>query len=130
MSLDPNDNGGYILSWNRGKTVVQAPLDQQVNLPMIRGRPSYTKFHALAAAFKCFPTIIPDDDDDYEESTAYHAEVFFQEPIQEQKTESFTTEPNSKEPQVVINDPITHRDEALFLSWHVKLGHAPFRNIQ
>jgi hypothetical protein len=31
---------------------------------------------------------------------------------------------------VSIDDLITPRDEALFLSWHLKMGHAPFRNIQ
>ena len=27
MVLDASDHGGYLLSWNRGKTVVEAPLD-------------------------------------------------------------------------------------------------------
>ncbi len=27
-------------------------------------------------------------------------------------------------------DDKTSRDEDLFLSWHIKLGHAPFKNIQ
>ena len=41
-----------------------------------------------------------------------------------------TKSPEPTETVKHIDDPVTHRDEALFLSWHVKLGHAPFRNIR
>ena len=48
MVLDASDHGGYLLSWNRGKTVVEAPLDFQTNLPMIQGLPTYQSFQAFA----------------------------------------------------------------------------------
>ena len=75
MCLDPNYRGGYVLSWNRGKTVVQAPLDPIVNLPMIRCCSTYTKYQTYAAAFHCNPTMIPDDDDEHD-GNEYIDEVF------------------------------------------------------
>ena len=30
----------------------------------------------------------------------------------------------------MLDTPLTHRDEALFLMWHTKLGHTPFRNLR
>jgi hypothetical protein len=46
------------------------------------------------------------------------------------KTFHFKVGPNAMEPTVQIDDPITHRDEDLLLSWHLKLGHAPYHYIR
>ncbi len=126
MCLDSNDRGGYILSWNQGKTIVQVPLDHDVNLPMIRGCSTYATYATFAAAFQCHPAIIPDN---YYDDNAYHQEENFQgSTATNEKQVTFADKINTREPQVHIDDPVTHPDEALFLSWHVKLGHAPFRN--
>ena len=113
MCLDPNDGGGYILSWNRGKTVVQATLDPIVNLPMIRCCSTYTKYRTYAAAFHCNPTIIPDDDDE-QDGDEYIDEVFFDDEIDRSKEEQFLDGFNDKEPKIQVDDPLTHRDEAQF----------------
>ena len=99
---------------------------------MIQGLPTYHSFQAFAAAFHCLPTIIPDDDDDYEEIEPMTGTTLDDEGASdsEPKAINFTDEDNIKEPTIHIDDPITHRDEAMFLSWHIKLGHAPFRNIR
>ena len=119
MCLDPNDQGGYILSWNRGRTIVQVPLDSTVNLPMIRGQATYSDFSAFSAAFPLQSTIrlVGANDDDDDLPTTKH--VRFADDVK-----------NVFESSPSLDDPITHRDEALFLSWHIKLGHAPFRNIR
>ena len=121
MSLDPGDSGGYLLAWNRGKTVVEAPLDPQSNLPMVQGVSTYRGFSTFAAAFHCLPTVVADDTDEYEDEP---------EGDMASKTIRFADGTNFNEPTVRLDDPITHRDEALFLAWHVKLGHAPFRNVR
>ncbi len=54
----------WLLSWNQGNTVVQVPLDHDVNRPMIRGCSTYATYATFVAAFQCYPTIIPDDDND------------------------------------------------------------------
>jgi hypothetical protein len=116
MSLDPNDNGGYILSWNRGKTIVQVPLDSTANLPMIQGQAFYPSFSAFAAAFPAQSTFPVDEDTTDVAPTT--------------KRVRFADDANPFEPSISVDEPLTHRDEALFLSWHVKLGHAPFRNLR
>ena len=138
MWLDPSDVGGYNLSWNRGRTIVDAPLDPQSNLPMVQGRSSYESFSAFASAFQCLPTIIPDDDYEYDElaenNTNYHDDDFSQEedhhPQGTPREVMFSDEANINEPTIKIDDPVTYRDKALFLSWHIKLGHVPFQNIR
>ena len=61
LSDDPK--GGYELVWNRGHTQVHVPLDPTTNLPTLGGYGSYQQFQTFAAGFRCFPTLIPDDDD-------------------------------------------------------------------
>ena len=46
------------------------------------------------------------------------------------QTVSFEDEENGHERPTKIDDPVTHRDKALFMSWHLKLGHAPFKTIR
>jgi hypothetical protein len=142
MSMNPEDKGGYLLAWNRGKTVVNFKLDSQVNLPMIQGTATYNSFCVFAASFPAFPTLIPNDDDEYvdegqgtherETLHPFHQERETLHPFHQDKPHSvsFSTESIRETPRKEIDDPLTPRDEALFLSWHSKLGHAPFRNIR
>ena len=37
MIMNPDNNDGYLLSWNRRRTIVQALLDPHINLPIIQG---------------------------------------------------------------------------------------------
>ena len=37
MIMNSENNDGYLLSWNRGRTIVQALLDPHINLPIIQG---------------------------------------------------------------------------------------------
>ena len=128
MSFDPNNYGGYILSWNQGKPVVQASLDHDGNLLMIQGRASYGTFKPFAVAFKRVPTIIPDDDDNNDENNDEDVTVdnspYYPNII------PFTDKPNLHKPNAHIDDPITKWDEVLFLGWHIKLGQVPFCNIR
>ncbi len=129
MNLDPSDKGGYILSWNRGKTIVEAPLDRSVNLPMIRGRTTYTKFSAFSAAFPDHPAVLVNEEDETCSTGLPKLSAHNDEEIP-MKQVRFADDINILEPVVKIDDAVTHRDDALFLSWHTKLGHAPFRNIR
>jgi hypothetical protein len=45
-----------------------------------------------------------------------------------QQTTKFTTPKNTNK-FFPINTPIMHRDNAMFLMQHTKLGHAPFQNM-
>ncbi len=134
MMMDPGDQQGYLLSWNQGKTTVEATLDPNINLPIIQGKSNYSSYKAFAANFKAFPTIIPNDEEDY----------YDEQPQPKEDNNESNTNTNEAAPQAInfswekiprehknrVDDPVTHRDEALFLSWHAKLGHAPFRNIR
>ena len=40
----------------------------------------------------------------------------------------FTT-PRDITPPPMIDTLLTHRDKALFIMWHIKLGHTPFQNL-
>ena len=44
------------------------------------------------------------------------------------QTQTFTT-PKEIESSSRLDTTLTQRDEALFLMWHTKLGHKPFRNV-
>ena len=112
---------GYVLVWNRGKTSLQVPLDPNTNLPTIGGYGSFNSFESFANAFVCLPTVIPDgDQEENQETMQMEGENKSTEPTNFQ----LTTNQHEKEP--TIDEPITRRDEALFLSWHIKLGHLPF----
>ena len=127
-----DDNQGYVLTWNRGKTSVSVPLDAHTNLPTIQGSSRYDEFKSFACAFTSFPMIIPDDDDDHMGSTMQMNDDSLDpipSPTHEPQVQNFTTDNNSHEQPTNIDDPLTHRDEQLFLSWHLKLGHTPFKNI-
>ena len=128
-----DDNQGYVLTWNRGKTSVSVPLDAHTNLPTIQGSSRYDEFKSFACAFTSFPTIIPDDDDDHMGSTMQMNDDSLDpipSPTHEPQVQNFTTDNNSHEQPTNIDDPLTHRDEQLFLSWHLKLGHTPFKNVR
>ena len=137
MCLAPDDQGGYLLSWNRGKIVVEAHLDPTVNLPMIRGRATYANFATFSAAFPWHPPLVVTEEDD-----PVAEEVMPGDEAKEQNAKTIKFAPSTKPPapeprqeapstrtRNALPQSIT-RDEALFLSWHVKLGHAPFRNIR
>jgi hypothetical protein len=95
MQMDSDNDEGYTLTWNRGKTIVSVPIDTEINLPVIQGLATYTVFNAFAAVF----------------STITHADF-------NMETRTRNTDKNATQ------------DEATFLQWHIKLGHAPFRNIR
>ena len=124
---------GYVLIWNRGRIQVSVPLDETTNLPTISSTGTYKGFCAFAAAFRCHPTIIPDDDDQEQLETMPLTE---QEPMPIPDTTAtphqipFSLEKNVNEQSIHVDDPLTQRDEALFLSWHLKLGHLSFRILR
>ena len=134
--LAPEDEG-YVLTWNRGQTMVSVPIDEYTNLPMVSTKASYEGFACFCKGFKAFPTIIPDDEDE-----EYHEEPIPQPeaanvdsvPIDASEDEarecSFSNEPNENEPVTKIDDPLTPRDKAMFLSWHIRMGHAPFKIVR
>ncbi len=62
MSLEPSIKGGYILSWNQGKTIVQVPLDRSINLDT-RWRHLHL-FGNCSSAFPNLPTVFVDEDDE------------------------------------------------------------------
>ena len=132
-----DDNTGYIMTWDRGKIMVSVPLDEHTNLPTIYSHGTYEGFKSFASGFRAFPTIIPNDNDKEEEETMKMVEENegeVSEPDESERqtpqTVSFEDEINQHEKPTQIDDPITHRDEALFMSWHLKLGHVPFKVIR
>ena len=133
MCLADDEDDGYILSWDRGKIQVSVPLDPGTNLPTIHEDGTYDSFRVYAAAFQCYPTVIPDDDDEDRPETMRLEEV---EPQPKESTASkprtvlFDMPENNMEKPINIDDPLTHHDKELFLSWHVKLGHTPFKNVK
>ena len=74
-----NDDYSYLLTWDRGKRQRTVYLSDQTNLPTIPGQPTYEGFCTFAAAFKSFPTLIPDDGD--EESVQETMQMSDEEPI-------------------------------------------------
>jgi len=138
MMLLP-DGQGYVLSWDRGRKQVTASLDSQTNLPTFYSTSGYSDFKTFVSAFPAFPTIIPDDDDEEMEPTM----VMTTEGKESNEDGAFTpavlprkvsfgseSELEQQKPAVKPDDPITYRDEDLFLSWHVKFGHAPFNQVR
>jgi len=140
--LSPDDlDDDYVLSWNHGKTLVTCKIDPSNNLPTVYTTGEYREFKAFVSAFQAFPNVIEDDDDDEMGEAMSIAADSDDDTVQDHDAESFATPskakrvdfsvgPNQKEPTVSIDDPITHRDEELFLSWHLKLGHAPYQYIR
>ena len=136
LGLD-NDGNGYFLTWNRGRTTVRAPLSPTANLPCIAAKPTYALFSTYCAGFKSFPTVIPNDDDEDADATPTPEAL----PITDDSDLALSPQPASprpvhftaKEPEsppTAIDDPLTPRDQAQFLSWHIKFGHAPFKIIR
>ena len=77
--------------------------------------------------------VILDDDKQDREETMRLDDVDVQ-PIETVTNEppkqvTFATPENEFEPVAEIDDPLTRRYKEVFLSWHVKLGHTPFKNI-
>jgi len=134
---DPASDNAYILTWDRGRICVTIPLDSRINLPILYGQATYKHFSSFANGFSSFPAIIEDDDD---ESTTETMRIDGSPPYAAGRSPpttpqmvSFSDEQisnNPKEPSITIDDPVTHRDKDLFLSWHVKMGHAPFNVIR
>jgi len=129
---DPASDNAYILTWDRGRISVTAHLDTKMNLPILYGRASYDDFSAFAGGFSSFPAVIEDDDDDkYPETMHIDANTIDDTtPTVYPRKISFSDERNPLEQPVHIDDPVTHRDQELFLSWHIKMGHAPFKTIK
>jgi len=128
-------DGGYLLTWNRGTIQVTVSTDPVTNLPSIPMVQSFKGFKAYAAAFSSFPTVIPDNDDESVDNAMdinidSRDDASIDEPYPSHTRVHFDTKKNVHEPPVNIDDPLTHRDNALFLSWHIKLGHAPFNLIR
>jgi len=157
--MPPNDGDPYILSWNRGRTVVECQLDPQVNLPRIEY--ASETYHHYCSFVKGFsptttpePHVIPDDDDSFETmrmdiqkdpidfnlvsddeedeiSTSTHASQTAS-PKASHKAihEPLLHAPKDNASTTKDNAPVTPEEEKLFMGWHVKLGHAPFRKIR
>ncbi len=121
---------GYVLLWNRRKIQVSVPLNDATNLPTVSSTGTYKRFCTFAAAFQCHPTIIPDDDDQEQPVTMPLTE---EEPVPTSDATSnphhiqLSLEKNVNKQPVQVDDPLTQCDEALFLSWYLKLGHLSFR---
>ena len=115
---------GYVLVWNKGQNSLHVPLDGITNLPTIGGYGSFDSFKTFANAFVCLPTTIQDGDSDPTEETMQ------MESGTEQPTKDFCLTPNQHEKEIKLDEPVTPRDEALFLSWHIKLGHLPFSMLR
>ena len=83
---------------------------------------TYRGFSTFASAFHCLPTVIANDSDEYKDELNIDN--------MSNKTICFAEGTNFNKPTVhLVDDPITHQDEALFMAWHVKLGNAPFCNV-
>ena len=136
---------GYTLVTNQGKTTIHAPLDMVTNLPTVATTGNYKTYHAFANAF-CEPALIKDDDDtvtpktmkiyveDSEGETDQHP-IHFERVSEatkqaEDNIEDFELTPNRHEQPKAIDDPVTHRDEGLFMSWHMKLNHLPYKTMK
>ena len=119
--LMAEENTGYYLTWDRGRITVAAPLDSSTNLPMIYMVAGYTTFSAFAGAFKCFPTVIPDDDSisddvEYRECNSFDHTLPDDVVLPTQPTDvDFATDDHT-EPPIRVDDPVTQRDVAQFLS--------------
>ena len=130
-----DDNSGYILTWNRGKTNVFVPLDPTTNLPTVNGDEGYDNFNTFASAFHAHPTLIPNDDEmdhiEYDERKVITDEDLLEERQNSEgpQTINFLSE-GYVEPAIKIDDPLTPRDKAEFIGWHIRLNHAPFKIIR
>ena len=122
--LASGDEAGYVLVWNRGQNSIHVPLDSQTNLPTIGGYSSFNSFQAFANAFVCLPTVLPDGDDQ-DLPTTMHMD----DNLEQQHPTTFELPPNTSKAPTNLGEPLTPRDDALFLSWHIKLGHLPFNML-
>ena len=114
LCLADDEDEGYILTWDRGKIQVSVPLDPGTNLPTIHGEGTYDSFRTYAAAFQCYPTVIPDDDDEDRPETMRLEEVEPQpkeSTASKPRTVSFDTPENNMEKPINIDDPLTHRNK-------------------
>ena len=148
---DPSTTSAYLLTWNQGKVVVTAPLDTKLNLPILYGKSSYDGFRAFAGGFSTFSAVL-DDGDRLHMPEAMPLNM----PLSKQPANSFpsrtrhvhfapdvpTTDNSGKiyprERAAVVKPRDQHTasgiasptDNELFLSWHIKLGHAPFKHVR
>lgn len=143
-----NDGSGYYLTWNRGKINVKAPLDEATNLPLIQVKGHFTYYSAFHAQFKTFSTCLPDmntintsdkseyqEQSDLEDPTPFNlngtsklsaeAKVLPRQP----SVQNYSTQTH-REKTSTLNEPLTRRDVAEFLQWHVRCNHAPFKLIR
>ena len=98
---------------------------------MINSEETYQGFHTFAAAFSSFLIVIEDDNQDNMPKTIKMSALttkLEEEDKQGAVAVDFEVPPIPNQP-VAINNPVTPRDKALFLSWHFKLGHMPFNKI-
>ena len=116
--LAGGDEAGYILVWNRGQHSIHVPLDSHTNLPTIGGYGSFNSFQTFANAFTCLPTTLPDGDDQVQPST-----MQMESSSEHSESTSFDLPTSPTEAPQDLDKPLTPRDESLFLSWHIKLGH-------
>jgi hypothetical protein len=110
-----------------------------INLPIVQTSGEFRELKTFVSAFKAFPTVIEDDDDKETDDAMLIAANSTVVSDLEDKMESthgnlkilnFKAGPNAKEPTVQIDNPITHRDDDLYKSWHLNLGHAPYQCIR
>jgi hypothetical protein len=124
---DPSSDGAYLLSWDNGHVSVTAHLDERVNLPIIYATATYKDFSTFACAFQSFPAVVSDGDQDPMPDAL---------PIAGDNTApsitNFYDGTLSHGTAAMPSDGVSHLSKAdeLFLSWHIKLGHAPFNHIR
>ena len=122
--LTDGPEAGYVLMWNRGKHSLHVPLDTQTNLPTIGGFGSFNGFQTFASAFHCLPTTVPDDGDAVPQPETMPLTSGVSPPHFDFSLPPSTVQASTA--SSTLDQPITPRDEALFMSWHIKLGHLPF----
>lgn len=146
---DPSSNSAYLLTWNSGKISVTVPLDTRLNLPILYGKSSYVGFQAFAGGFSSFPVMLDDGDTTYmpedmpmhmpvskqpvdnARATARHVHFAHDVPQAHGPRKIYPRE-HAATPKPSSTSPTrpSSSDDDLFLSWHIKLGHAPFQNVR
>ena len=144
---DPSSDGAYILSWDHGRVSVTAYLDDRVNLPILYATATYQTFSTFSCAFRTLPDMIPDGDQDLmpetmplqwiddkplnpcDESVPHSRKVTFAPDVMFRPGKVYPRE-HAVSPTNISDVPPSSHDDALFLSWHIKLGHAPFKHIR
>ena len=124
-----DDTYNYILTWDQGRRQVTAPLDPNTRLPVLQSVPTYSGYCSFEGAF-CMPATVSDDEDEDNDKMAMEIKnnVKPTDQTMSRKPKKVSFQTNHEKIPVVenIDEPLTPRDEALFLRYHQRLGHMPF----